>query len=68
MQRIEVDEEAQATWAAHVQRFHSEAQLQVVDQAGQWHSLVEVNKDGIRCQTFDGQAAKFRLSGANGSG
>jgi hypothetical protein len=51
-----------------VQRFHSEAQLQVVDQAGQWHSLVEVNKDGIRCQTFDGQAAKFRLSGANGAG
>ena len=67
MQRIEVDEVAQAAWTAEVRRFHTEARLEVVDLAGQRHTLVAVSPQGVSCQPFDGQASVYRLSASGRS-
>ena len=61
MQRITVDEEAQAAWTAEVRRFHADARLEVEDAAGQRHAVVTINEEGASSQIFEGLVRHFWL-------
>jgi Leucine-rich repeat (LRR) protein len=56
--------EAQAEWAAEVQRFHAKVQLQVVDPKGQWWKLIEIGSTEVKTYSFQGEAAQLWLSGS----